>query len=483
MTARQRRTATMLGATLFLSYAYFYAAGGWNQNSRFALIRAVLEQGTLQIDAYQLHTGDRALWRGHYYTDKAPGASLLALAPVQAARLISRAAGVDPASFPGIAWTSYVATVVTSGVFTVIAALCVFWLALRWGASTGAALFAASAYGLSTPAWAYATLFMGHGQAAGCLMIALVAADLLSDGPVRARLRLGSIIGLAGGWAVVTEFQAAIPAVFIGLLAIACERDHEERVVGPVILRIAAGVFVAAVPLLVYNALAFGSPFHVGYSSEEGFKELQTGFFGITYPSLWKIRELLFGAYRGLLPLSPLMAAVPIGLTLLGRKGRAGPALVAGGIGIYYLLLNASYFYWEGGWAFGPRQMTTALPFLALGLAPSWDWWRAAGRGLLLAGWIWGFGVTLVGVSTTPQPPASFKAPMRELLWPAFRDGDLSLNPQTFVHNSVDVAHLRGGGDPHAAWNLGELAGLHGLRSLLPLAFLWVIAGALLLLW
>ena len=123
MTARQQRTAAVLGVTLFLSYAYFYPAGGWNQNSRFALIRAILERHTLRIDAYQLHTGDRAFWRGHYYTDKAPGASLLALAPVQAARLVSRAAGVDPASFPGIAWTSYVAAVVTSGIFTVIAAL------------------------------------------------------------------------------------------------------------------------------------------------------------------------------------------------------------------------------------------------------------------------------------------------------------------------------------------------------------------------
>jgi hypothetical protein len=483
MTARQQRTAAVLGVTLFLSYAYFYPAGGWNQNSRFALIRAVLERGTLRIDAYQLHTGDRAFWRGHYYTDKAPGASLLALAPVQAARLVSRAAGVDPASFPGIAWTSYVAAVVTSGIFTVIAALCVFRLSLRWGATTGAALFAASAYGLSTPAWAYATLFMGHGQTAGCLMLALVAADLLGDGPVRERLRLASFIGLAGGWAVVTEFQAAIPAIFIGLLAIVRARDAEERVVGPVIMRIATGIAIAAVPLLVYNTLAFGSPFHLGYSSEEGFKELQTGFFGITYPSLWKIRELLFGAYRGLLPLSPLMAAVPVGLTLLGRKGRGGPALVAGAIGLYYLLLNASYFYWEGGWAFGPRQMTTALPFLALGLAPLWDLGRPALRGLLVAGWIWGVAVTLVGVSTTPQPPASFKAPMRELLWPAFRDGDLSLNTQTFVHNSVDVEHIRGGGDPHAAWNLGELAGLRGLSSQVPLVFFWVIAGALLLLW
>ena len=90
-----------------------------------------------------------------------------------------------------------------------------------------------------------------------------------------------------------------------------------------VIVRIAAGVAIAAVPLLVYNTLAFGSPFHLGYASEEGFKELQTGFFGITYPRLSTIRELLVGSYRGLLPLSPLMAAAPVGL----RAARAqGPA-------------------------------------------------------------------------------------------------------------------------------------------------------------
>jgi hypothetical protein len=111
-----------------------------------------------------------------------------------------------------------------------------------------------------------------------------------------------------------------------------------------------------------------------------------------------------------------------------------------------------------------------------------WDVGRTAGRALLTAGLIWGAALTLVGVSTTPQPPATFKSPVRELLWPAFRDGDLSLNPQTFVHNSVDVAHLRGGGDPHAAWNLGELAGLRGLPSLLPLAFIWIAAAVLLLL-
>ena len=477
MTSRQTRIGAVLGAALFLSYAYFYAAGGWNQNSRFALIRAILERHTLQIDAYQLHTGDRALWQGHYYTDKAPGASLTALLPVEAARLIAAAAGVDPASFPGIAWTSYVAAVITSGLFTVIAALCVFRLAVRWGASDEAALFAAAAYGVASPAWAYATLFMGHGQAAGCLMIAMLAVDRLGDfaESPETRRRMGWVIGLAGGWAVVTEFQAAIPAVFIGLLAV--KRAHYDlRVVG----RIAAAVAIAALPLLIYNALAFGSPLHIGYASEEGFNELHTGFFGITYPRLSTVGELLFGRYRGLLPLSPLMGIVPLGLALLWRHGRPGPALVAASIGLYYLLLNASYFYWEGGWAFGPRQVTTALPFVALGLAPLWDLARGWGRVLLVAGFMWGAALTLIAVSTTPQPPASLKAPVSELLWPAFRDGDLSLNPQTFVHNSVDVSRLRGSGDRHAAWNLGEIAGLRGLPSLLPLMAIWIIAAAVL---
>jgi hypothetical protein len=488
MTPRQLRMAAVMSVALFITYAYFYPAGGWNQNSRFAMIRAVLERHTLQIDAYQLHTGDRALFEGHYYTDKAPGAQLVALLPVELARMVSRAAGVDPAGFPGIAWTSYVAAVVTSGIFTVIAAWCIFWLSIRWGASDEAALFAATAYGVASPAWAYATMFMGHGQTAGLLMLALVAAELLPEPAEAAKARRRAwIVGLAGGFAVVTEFQAAIPAIFIGLYAMRISKGGNGvkavpyDIPWPRVARIAAGVVIAAIPLLIYNTLAFGSPLHIGYASEEGFKELHTGFFGITYPHLSTVGELLFGSYRGLLPLSPLMGVVPLGLWVLARGGRRGAALVAAATGVYYVLLNASYYYWEGGWAFGPRQITAALPFLALGLAPLWALARPAGRGLLLAGWCWGAAITLIGVSTTPQPPASIKAPMRELLWPAFRDGDLSLNPQTFVHNSVDVEHLRGGGDPHAAWNLGELAGLRGLPSLLPLATIWIVAAAILL--
>ena len=475
----------MLSVALFASYAYFYQAGGWNQNSRFALVRAILEHHTLRIDDYSAQTGDKAVWQGHYYSDKAPGVSLLALAPAAAARAISRVAGVDPEGYPGIAWTSYVATVATSGVFTLIAALLVMRLSLQWGFSRNAALFAATAYGIASPAWCYATLFMAHGLTAGCLMLAYVAAvDLGSvDATAVLRRRLSWALGAWAGLAVISEFQAAVPASFMVMLVIATSRDRGLRDVSTTATGILAGGLIAGLVLLVYNAFAFGSPLHIGYASEEGFEQLHSGFFGITYPEWWRVREILVGSYRGLLPLSPLVAVTPIGLIMLARMpARRLEAFVAGAIPAFYLLLNASYYYWEGGWAYSPRQIMPALPFLALGLAPLWDSWGRVGRILLSAGWLWGAALTLVAVSTTPQPPGDVRAPVRELLWPAFEEGDLSLNNQSFVTYRGQADLLRRRPDLHAGWNLGELAGLRGRLSLLPLGLVWVVAAPVLLL-
>lgn len=483
MSPIDRRSAWVLGLALLASYAYFYQAGGWNQNSRFALVRAILERHTLQIDAYQSHTFDRAIWNGHYYSDKAPGASLLALVPVDLARTAARLVGVDPESFPGIAWTSYVATVMTSGIFTVLAALAVWWLSMRWGYSSGAARFAATGYGVAGPAWCYATLFMGHAVTAGCLMLAFAAAVALEDRDEPHARRLAWAVGFGTGWAVVTEFPAAVPGALIAGLALLNARDASPSDLPALVARALAASGVAALVLLGYNALAFGSPFHVGYASEEGFEQLRHGLFGITYPQWWRVREILVGSYRGIVPIAPLVAFAPVGLVFLARQPRRRRAIfVAATVVLFYLLLNASYFYWEGGWSYGPRHLSPGLPFLALGLAPLWDEWRRLGRAILVAAWVWGAALTLVAVSTTPQPPSSFSSPVRELLWPAFRDGDLSLNHQTFVHGTAEADQLRGGTIPHAAWNLGELAGLHGDASLLPLAVVWTAAAVALIL-
>ena len=241
----------------------------------------------------------------------------------------------------------------------------------------------------------------------------------------------------------------------------------------------AAGGAIAAAILLAYNTAAFGSPFHLGYASEEGFEQLQTGLFGISRPEWWRVREILIGSYRGLLPIAPLVAVMPIGLALLAAsRRRVAPAMAAAAIGVFYLVLNASYFYWEGGWAFGPRQVMPALPFLALGLAPLWDGWKAAGRVVLAGAWLWGAALTLVAVSTTPQPPASIMRPVSELMVPAFLEGHLALNTQRFTDFRADEDAIWRHADPTVSWNLGMAMGLTGRASLLPLGAVWLACAA-----
>jgi len=38
-----RQHALLLGLVTFFSFVYFYEGGGWNQNSRFDLLRAIVE--------------------------------------------------------------------------------------------------------------------------------------------------------------------------------------------------------------------------------------------------------------------------------------------------------------------------------------------------------------------------------------------------------------------------------------------------------
>ena len=55
------------------SYGFFLQQPAWNELSRYDLVRALVEQGTVQIDSFHENTGDKAFKDGHYYSDKAPG--------------------------------------------------------------------------------------------------------------------------------------------------------------------------------------------------------------------------------------------------------------------------------------------------------------------------------------------------------------------------------------------------------------------------
>ena len=199
------------------------------------------------------------------------------------------------------------------------------------------------------------------------------------------RHRSGVLIGFAAGWAVVTEYPAAVPGtgpicLFAAWQVRAAGRDSLIRVIAAV----GVGLAIAAIVLLAYNTIAFGAPLHVTYSSEVGsFEEMKTGLFGIGLPRLDVLWDLLFGVYRGLIPLAPILVFAPMGFSLLWRAPATRPAaLVAGAVAAFYFLISAAYAYWSCGWSNGSRHVGPALPFLALAVAPLWQRTRTEWRAI-----------------------------------------------------------------------------------------------------
>jgi hypothetical protein len=488
-----------LAFALFASYAYFYQGGGWNQNVRFDLVRAITERHTLQIDVYQDNTGDKAEFAGHVYADKAPGASLTAVPAVALARTTLRVLGYDVYSLRSIEWLSYVSTVAGAALPALLAALGVYAVARQLLMTESAAAVAGLVCGLGTPLWAYATLLYGHALAAGCLVAALLFAQGLPTPALAARdeRRRGFWIGLAAAWSVVTEFPAGPPAALIVLFA--CWRARPWPAVRQrrLWLGLACGVALGAVVLLGYNALAFGSPWHLGYASETaGYEGMHRGIFGVHWPEPRIAMLLLLGRYRGLLPLAPVLALAPVGLWMLMRaKPTRDVGIVATSIAVYFFLMTAGYAYWDGGWSYGSRHLGPALPFLALGLAPIWQQSGRRVRTLVLLLAMMSIGESLVAVSTTPQPPGlaaddplrevltpprgnGAADPMRELLWPAFVSGDFPSGWQSVLELRAPAeapSELQRRGIRRASWNLGQrLFHLDGHASLVPLLLIWV---------
>jgi hypothetical protein len=463
------REAQLLCALLFCSYAYFYQSGNWNQNSRLDLTRAIVERGTLRIDDFHENTGDKTIVGGHWYSNKAPGQSLAAVPAHALLRPLVRSVGIAPDSARGVEAIGYWLTLVTASLPTVLAAWCLFHVALALGASVGGARFATLAFGLGTPAWAYATLFWGHPLAAGCMMAAFAAALALRRGVGPPRL-LALVVGLGGGWATVTEYPAAAAAAAIAALALSGDRARMRQIAAWVA---ASGGACAAV-LLGYQRLAFG---HALETPMKSYFAL-VGYAAWGPPRWSSLVEILFSSYRGLLPLAPLLALAPFGFVLAGvRREARAPSLVALGVVASFVLMNICFTTPHGGWTYGPRYIGPALPFLCLPLALLWSEASRVLRGALALLLAYGVALSLIAVATMPMPPNDFRRPVEELLWPAFRDGDLALNHQGLLETLGMPGLLRTHQIPRKAWNLGMLVGLSGHASLVPLYLLWALGG------
>ncbi len=461
---------------LLACYAYFPPRwADWNQNSRFDLVVALVENGTLQIDRYVENTGDYAVWEGHFYSDKAPGVSMLGV-PVYAAfrRVVAEpllasataSATVNPALgatlrrdgsglasdkvrfFAGLVATTFVTVALPSAALGVV----FFWAAGALGMGVRARFWATLLYGLATSAFPYANAFVGHQTAAALLFGAFALLFAVRTG--RAGRQWLPAAGLMLGYAVVTEYPAALIAGVLGLYALwVCPPRLET------FQRLVAGALPALAILVVHDVAAFGTPLPIGYFHSALWTDVhQTGFLSITYPRPDALWGLTFDSYRGLFYLSPyLLLAVPGCVALWRRPGLRPEFWVLVLAPAALMLFTSASAMWTGGFAVGPRYVVAGLPFLALaaGLGVALAWSRVRWRPAVLLLACWSFGAVWAETIAGQAFPDFTPNPLFNLSLPLLARGEV-------------------------ARNAGMALGLAGWTSVLPLAV--VVSGVLVLL-
>jgi hypothetical protein len=248
---------------LLASYAFFWHSRDWNTASRLMLTYAIVDRGTVTITGLDRQTGDKAFFQGQYYSDKLPGYPLLAALPYFVAKRVLRLPDHPLNRGPFPHWAAdYWVTLGTSGILTAWTAALLVVAARELGCRHWQAGLIGLAYGLSTPAYVYATLAFGHQATA----FALFASFLLLWQKRRPRQSARIFAaGLLAAYASVIELQVGPVSAILGFYLLAQCLKRERRPDALAIFFV--GALLPTVLLLIYNQLAFGSPWAISITT------------------------------------------------------------------------------------------------------------------------------------------------------------------------------------------------------------------------
>jgi hypothetical protein len=427
---RRARIELYLFAFAWLTYAYFHQGGGWNQNGRFALTRALVEsrepwidryfvyasgdQGLRRIpvvngvfvdggrslalawqkpdgsmialaadapaDAYRLPadwagvTGDLAFAYGHLHPNKAPGVSLAAVPGYALVLGVERLFAIDPDDARVLTVNAWLSGVLSVGLIAALG-LVAFWrLALTLAEGRAApALAATLALGFGTLYFPYATMMLEHVLAAAALIGAFA---FVYRTPSPKRLFAA---GICAGASVVASYLSVVGVAALAAYVV----SRRPRAAGAAAF--AAGTVPPLAVLAAYNLACFGTVIAANYTWENPlFNEAGGGLAELFAAPRWDVLlALLASPMRGLFFGSPVLILGAAGLAaMLRRPGLRAEGLLCAAMIAPVLVFNISFTAWNGGWACGPRYLIPAIPFLALPIVavspPAW-----LGRALL----------------------------------------------------------------------------------------------------
>jgi len=433
-----RALRRILPFLLVLAIFSWYPDLGRNANtmSRAATVAAIAERGDLCIDAYQGETADKALVNGHYYSEKAPLPALV-VAPVWVA---AHRLGLVTPGDRGLLTDGLLALGgFLCGSLPLALILLYTWRRLEERHPPHRAYLISMFAFLGAFPFLYAGSFQGH---------LLAALFLLLAWETRRRQRY-LVSGLLAGAAVMCEYS-----LFLFPLAWTVQGAYRRQ--WPALARFIAGGLPAVALLVAHNMAVSGSPFSLPYDHTALHGDTSR-YLGLALPSPRALWGLLFSGYRGLFVHAPItllilyhMAARPIVADL--RSILLHPLVVPSAA---LVVLLSSHSMWWGGWAWGPRHLTSlAVLLLATGL-PLLPWTSAVRRWFLGVG---AMGIVMnIGARLTSgySLPTDVGRPFMDVVLPALLSGQPGGGPWT------DLLHL------------GPIAGAAGFIGALCLTVRW----------
>ena len=477
---QRHRVSIVLFGLIFAVHGYFFNGAGWNQNARYDVVFSFVEPGfpesfSFRIDRFIQHenwnTGDFAEHEGHYYSNKAPGASFIAIPFYFAIYHGERAIGIDPFEVETAQFNAYFLNLWTSVFWTALSVVVLYsfmkWFWRESETSEQDAIISALVFGLATLMLPFSTQFWGHATASACIVIGLTQVFRgHSDGNV-------AITGFFLGLATSIEYLAGLLLPLIGLYLLI------KRVGPRSILIYAAGASICLILLGFYHQACFGSftTTAASLTNPSILSSEDTTLLGQSrYPTFGAFYGLLFSPNRGIFVFMPILIMSLLNAWSLHAKGLYS-FLMVNLLGIAGMVLTLScYVYWHAGHSTGSRYLIISLPFFAL-LLPQFS--RLPFDMKLLYGALATVSFTnmLTIAAVTPSTGFEGKNVFRGHLYPQLVAGEFPVRM-----SPIHVIDMPTKADEAlSTFNLGEVIfGLTGLPSLAPLLLLLLIGLSLL---
>ncbi|MEM5881560.1 MAG: hypothetical protein QXR71_03175 [Candidatus Aenigmatarchaeota archaeon] len=373
-----------LFATFFIFYCFFVFWLGWKEQSHFALIRAIVDEGRFEINSYYNQTGDRSYYKGNFYSDKEPGLSFLGVSiysiwkfvyfnlfsryfvekNLGTSEFIVTYVGerkvpiidfVDPGFF--VLSSMILMIVFTSSLFSSLLLVILFRISRFFTKNMKYRVFLTFISGFCTLIFPYSLVFFEHSVATFFLFLTfylLLKAKRENLNDYKYFILAGLSLGLS-----ITLSAPTFIVVFIYIFYILSLKKQK-------IFYFVIAIFIGVLPFLLYNYIVFENPVTLPrYFLDPEIWSKIGGIHGLKKPNFFVAFKLLFDPYKGLLFYYPIFVFSFIGLFYMYKKFKTETILILL-IFFVFLIFNSSWWAWWGGVSFGPRHLTPLTPFLML---------------------------------------------------------------------------------------------------------------------